>query len=304
MIKILAVLFLATSAFAADLQSQLQAMASAYQGKVAVYAKDLKSGATVAINADTPVPTASVIKLPIMIEAMYQVKAGKLHLDDKVTVTKDDQVGGSGVLNALQPGLQLTLEDAITLMIITSDNTAANLVMDRVGIPAVNDRLTAMGLKNTHLYKKVFKPATGLLPDDYKTFGLGKTTAREMAIALESIERCDLKDAPLCKLMLDILEKQQWRNGIPHYFDGGESSVHPESIANKTGSLDEVRNDAGIVFTKTSGPIIISVFTWDNRDHRWNAENAGEMLIANIARLVVETWAQPEKTAVPDSGHN
>src|SRR5512146_259293 len=112
------ILALVSTATAADLQKDLDALASQYQGKVAFFAKDLKTGQTVAVDADEPVQTASVIKLPIMIEAMYQVKQGKLRLDQQLTLTKDNQVPGSGVLQFMDPGLRVTLKDAMTLMII------------------------------------------------------------------------------------------------------------------------------------------------------------------------------------------
>ena len=284
------VLALTGSAFAADLQHDLAALAAKYQGKVALFAKDLKTGKTVAVDADEPVQTASVIKLPIMIEAFYQVKAGKLKLDQKLPLTKDNQVPGSGVLQFMDPGLQVTLKDAVTLMIILSDNTATNVVIDAVGIPSVNQRLATLGLKNTYLYKKVFKPAEGPTPPDQKKFGLGKTTAREMAEAMESIYRCDLGDKDLCKTMLEILRNQQDRNSVPRYLESGDTSEKPSAIANKTGALDDVRNDVALVETK-SAPIVISVFTWDNKDQRWTPENDAELLIANMAKNVVAAWA-------------
>src|SRR5712671_6527366 len=111
------IVFTASCAFAADLQQQLEALANAHQGKVALYAKQLKTGATVAIDAETPVKTASVIKLPIMIEAFSEAKAGKLNLGERLALTKDNQVPGSGILTALSPGLTPTVEDAVTLMI-------------------------------------------------------------------------------------------------------------------------------------------------------------------------------------------
>ncbi len=159
--KLIVLLLLAHSAAAADLQKQLDGMAAAYHGKLALFAKNLKTGETVAIRADEPVQTASVIKLPIMLEAMYQVRAGKHRLDERLRLTEGNQVAGSGVMMLLDPGLQPTLKDTMTLMIVLSDNTATNVMIDAVGIPAVNARLAAMGLKNTYLYKKVSKPPTG-----------------------------------------------------------------------------------------------------------------------------------------------
>jgi len=280
------------NAFAADLQKELNALAAEHHGKVAFYAKDLKTSATVAIDPDMPVSTASVIKLPIMVEAFYQVKAGKHRLDERLKLTKENQVEGSGVLTLLQPGLEPTLQDAITLMITQSDNTATNMVIDAIGIPAVNERIAAMGLKNTYLYKKVFMPPQGPTPPDQKKFGLGKTTAREMAQVLESIERCDLKDAALCKQMIGILKNQNVRTMIPRYLETVDTTETDSAIGNKTGSLDEVRNDVGIVYTK-HGPIIISAFTYDNADHSWSVDNTAEILVSKMAKAVIDAWAPP-----------
>src|SRR5258706_6674687 len=269
------ILLTATCTFGADLQQQLEALANAHQGKVALYAKQLKTGATVAINAETPVKTASVIKLPIMIEAFSEAKAGKLNLGDRLKLTKDNQVPGSGILTALSPGLAPTVEDAITLMIQLSDNTATNMVIDKIGIAPVDQMLAATGMKNTYLYKKVFKPADGPMPADQKQFGLGKTTAHEMADIMASIDRCDLGDAALCKRMLDILNGQHDRDYIPRYIAASDASEKRSAIANKTVALDDTRTDVALVYT-TGGPIVISIFTWENKDQSWTSENQAQ----------------------------
>ncbi len=289
-LAILSLLAIAIPGRAADLQSDLDKMAATHQGKVAVFAKNLKTGETVAINADMAVPTASVIKLPIMIEAFYQAKSGKLHLDEKLNLTKDDQVEGSGVLGYIQPDVTLSLLDAITLMMIVSDNTGTNMALDHIGISAVNARIAAMGMKNTYLYKKVFKPASGPMPPDQPKFGLGKTTAREMAKILESVQRCDLKDQALCDMMMKIMRGQQNHNMIPRYIENDPGVPHPEWIADKIGALDELRADVALVQYKDT-PIILSIFTVGNKDQRWSPDNAGEVLIASMAKRIAEAWA-------------
>src|SRR4051812_16759268 len=216
---IIAGCLITATAFATDLKSDLEQLTAKHQGKVALFAKNLKTGETVAINADEPVQTASVIKLPVLIEAFYQSKAGKLDLAKKLNVTKEEQVPGSGILAYIQPDVTLSLLDTITLMMIVSDNTATNMTLDQVGIPNVNARIAAMGLKNTYLYKKVFRKADGPMPSDQPKFGLGKTTAREMAEALESIYRCDLKDQALCDQMLKIMRGQQDHSMVPRYIE-------------------------------------------------------------------------------------
>lgn len=274
----------------ASLQSKIEALSAQHHGKLALYVENLKTADTIAIDPDLPVPTASVIKLPILIEAMTQVKTGKHKLDEKITLRKDDTVQGSGILQFFDTPLAITFKDDLTFMIIESDNTATNLMIDQLGIKNVNDRITEMGLKDTYLYKKVFKPATGPMPADQKKFGLGKTTAHEMAKVMESIVRCDLHDQTLCDAMLHMLRNQQYRNLVPHYIETSDTSEGLSLIANKTGSLDEVRNDVAVVYSK-NGPIIISAFTYDNADKSWNNDNAAELLVAHIAKTVMEAWS-------------
>lgn len=291
--QLLIVLALCSSVFAATdtaLQTKIEAMAAKHRGKLALYTANLKTGDVLAIDADTPVPTASVIKLPILVEAMQQVKAGKHRLDEKIDLDKENVVQGSGILQFFDLPLTVTLKDALTFMIIESDNTATNMVIDQVGIKNVNDNAVRMGLKDTYLYKKVYKPATGPMPADQKKFGLGKTTAREMAKVMQSIVDCDLHDAKLCQAMLYMLRNQQYRNMVPHFIETSDTSEGLSLIGNKTGSLDEVRNDVAVVYSK-NGPIVISAFTYENQDKSWNNDNAAELLIANIAKVVVETWS-------------
>jgi beta-lactamase class A len=288
-----------------SLAERVHAIATEHHGDVALFAENLTTHETVAISPDTPVQTASVIKLAILYEALEQVREGKVHFEDRITVTKAEQVPGSGVLLFFDTPLSLTLRDALTMMIVMSDNTASNLVMDHLGIPNVNARIAKLGLKDTYLYKKIFTPApTGIvMPADQKKFGLGKTTAREMAALMTKIVRCELAepgnpaqatDAALCNVALKMLHAQFYRNAIPRYLDGMPGATG-DSIANKTGSLDAVRNDVAAVSTK-KGMVIISAFTFNNQDHSWGAEQEGELTIAKLARTIVETWS-PEGLA-------
>jgi beta-lactamase class A len=288
-----------TGAVDAGLQQELAALATQHHGKVAVYATQLNTGKSVAIDADRPVQTASVIKLTILFEAMEQVRAGKARWDEKLTLAKGDAVSGSGVLTFFDAPLTLTLKDVLTMMVIVSDNTATNLAIDRFGVDAVNARIAWMGLKDTHLYKKIGKPATGPMPADQSKFGLGKTTAREMAMVMERIGRCELAgpgeaalpgDAAICEVALKMLRNQFYRDTIPRYLEKLDSSETGSGIASKTGSLNAVRADVAIVAGKT-GPMVLSIFTYDNEDKGWTADNEGEVLIGRLAKAIVETWS-------------
>ncbi len=287
---IFALLLAAVPASSTELGRKIGKIAAQHKGKVAVYAKNLQTGDTVAIDQGKPVATASVIKLPLMLQAFEHVKAGKIRLSDPVELTKENQVPGSGVLGMLDPGLKLTVKDVITLMITLSDNTATNMLIDLVGLKPTNDMLANMGLKNTYFYKKVYKKAEGPQPPDQKQFGLGKTTAEEMAKVMESIYRCDLGDRELCKTMITIMRNQQYRNMVPRYIESEDTSEDLSAIADKIGALDEVRNDVALVYTK-QGPVIISIFTYDNADKSWTPENRAEIMMGRMAKTIVDTWS-------------
>jgi beta-lactamase class A len=284
----------------AALEASLRATAAAHQGKIAVYAEDLTTGKTVAIDADTPVQTASVIKLTVLYEALQQIREGKAHFEDKITLTHDDQVSGSGILPLFDTPQTLTFKDVLTLMIVVSDNTATNLAIDHLGLKNIDDRIVSLGLKNTWLYKKVYKPPVGPMPADQKVFGLGKTTAREMASVMKRFVACDLNppgstsaptaaDHALCDVAMHMLKNQFYRNSIPRYLETLDTTEGDSSIGNKTGALDAVRNDVGVVFTK-HGPVIISEFTYENHDQSWTPDNEGEVVMAKMAKQIVDAW--------------
>ncbi len=290
------------SALTATLQSNI----AGFHGKVSLYAKDLATGRSVAIDADETVPTASVIKLTVLYDALQQIRAGRVHFDDKLTLRKQDQVPGSGVLLFFDTPQTLTLKDALTLMIAVSDNTGTNLAIDHLGLKAIDDTITAapptgLGLRNTWLYKKVYQPADGPQPPDQAEFGLGKTTAREMASVMERFVACKLgprpasstgqvpSDKDLCDAAMHMLKVQQDREMIPRSLEAIDTSEKDSAIADKIGTLDHVRNDVGAVYTK-HGTILISAFTHDNADTSWTPDNQAELLIAKMAKEIVDAW--------------
>lgn len=265
-----------------NLNARLASQSAGYAGKLALYAADLRTGKTVAINADTPVPTASVIKLTVLYDAVKDIEEGRASFADRLTLTKANQVEGSGVLGLFDTPLTVTLKDALTMMVVVSDNTATNLVIDRLGLSNIDNRIESLGLKNTWLYKKVFMPPTPPVPADQPQFGLGKTTAREMAEVMERFATCNSIPQPLCQGAIAMLKNQTDRDAIPRY----QGSLE---VANKTGAVDQVRNDVAIVYAK-NGPIVISAFTYDNKDDRWTPDNTAQLLIARLAKTIVDTW--------------
>jgi beta-lactamase class A len=283
----------------AQLDVQLQSIAATHHGMVAVYAHNLKTGQTASLVPDQPVKTASVIKMGILLDAAEQIRAGHASLSEKLVLTKPNQVEGSGVLGQLTAPLTLTLGDTLHLMVVLSDNTATNMAIDRLGIEHINATLRPAGLKQTVLYKKVYVPATGPMPADQPQFGLGKTTAREMASIMQRLAECRLNldggspqagDGPLCGALLHMLRNQQDRESLPRYLEALDTSEHGSAIANKTGALDQVRNDVALIATK-SGPVVIAGFTWGNEDQRWTGDNEAEKTLGKLAQAIVQRWS-------------
>jgi beta-lactamase class A len=184
-------------------------------------------------------------------------------------------------------------------MVIVSDNTATNMAIDRLGLAHINSTLRAAGLRQTVLYKKVYVPATEPMPPDQKKFGLGKTTAREMASIMERLATCRLpldKSAPqpadgkICGTILHMLRNQQDRDSLPRYLETLDTSENGSAIGNKTGALNQVRNDVALISTK-SGPVVIAAFTWDNEDQRWTGDNQAEQTLGKLAKAIIDRWS-------------
>lgn len=286
-VALASVVLLAGPASAADLESRIAPLVKAHKGKVAVAVKHLKTGEEFYLNADEAMPTASLIKLPIMVEAYWQVQEAKVKLDTKLTLAKDDKVPGSGVLtNHFSDGATFSLRDAVRLMIVFSDNTATNMVLDQIGIPSTNTRMEALGLKNTKVNAKVFKGSTTSI-DKARTdkYGLGSTTAKEMVRLLELIETGKAVAPEACKEMLVHLKACDDKEKMVRFLPAGTV------VAHKSGSVNASKTDAGIIYTK-SGPVAVCVLTDGNDDKRWVSDNAAQVLIGKVAKEAFDHYGE------------
>ncbi len=284
-----------------SLQSAVQQIVQQHHGSVALFAQQLNTGKQLALGADTPVQTASTIKLTLLWTLLREVALGHAQWSEPISLHPGEAVAGAGVLHFLDAPVTLTLKDVTTMMVILSDNTATNLLIDRFPTAAVNANMTALGLRNTWFYKKISVPATGPMPADQPKFGLGKTTPREIASVMERIGRCDLnlpgqpgldqsKANAACKIALDMLRSQFYRDTIPRYLDALDSAEAANGIASKTGSLNATRSDVALIAGK-SGPIMLAVYTYNNAAQGWSVDNEGEVTIAKIAKAVVTAWS-------------
>ena len=273
---------------AADsLDSRLMPLIEAHQGKVAVAVKNLKTGESFAYHADEPMTTASLIKFPIMVEAYRQAAEKRVDLDAPVTLTKADKVPGSGILTAhFSEGATFPLRDAIHLMIVYSDNTATNLVLDRIGIGATAESMEKLGYPNTKAHSKVFRRDTTIDLERSQRFGIGSTTASEMVRLCEALQKGELVSPEASAEMRKHLEACDDKDKFPRFLPPGTK------VAFKTGSVDASKTAAGIIDTP-GGPVAVCVMTEGNKDQRWVTDNAGNRLCADVARVVYDQYPTP-----------
>lgn len=255
-----------------------------FRGELYFAAKDLSSGQVLEYRGDAAVQTASVIKVPVLIELFAQASERRLILSDVVAYTGENRVPGTGILQDLGPGLHLTLRDLAVLMTVLSDNTATNVLIDRLSLNAINGRLQQLGLPRTRLFKKVFKEAPPGLNEEEKKWGLGVTTPREMMQLMEKLHRKELVDMASSEAMLEILSRQRNRDNIPRYLYG--EAWKDLRIAHKTGALNRVRNDVGIVYTP-DGDYILSLFAQQSEDQKWTPDNAASLALGQLAKAIL-----------------
>lgn len=272
------------------LATRILPLIAAHQGKVAVAVKHLGTGESFADNDDEEMPTASLIKFMIMLEVYLQVSEGKIKLGDMLTLKKADMVPGSGILTYhFSEGATFSLRDATRLMIVYSDNTATNMVLDHIGLSSTNQRLDAWSFPKTRLNAKVFMGgSTSLDPVRTKKFGLGSTTARETVLLLEKVHEGKIVSKEVCQEMLGHMKKCDDKLKLKRFLS------EKIEIAHKSGTVSDARTDAGILYLP-SGPVAICVLTSQNADKSFRDDNAANVLIGRVAQQVVEHFATPKK---------
>ncbi len=203
------------------------------------------SSVAMSVNAEKPVPSASVIKLPIMVEVMEQVKAGTLDLSEIHILTDSEKAGGDGVLKNYSHRSRISYADLLRLMLVYSDNTATNIFINELGMAAINARIRAMGLTGTRLNRVMMDTVAARQGRD------NYVTAADMNRLLSQLYQHRLATPALCEQMLDILKQNEDTLTIPRLL--------PKSVvvAHKTGTLAYVRADAGIVYARQ--PFLLTV---------------------------------------------
>jgi beta-lactamase class A len=272
----------------ASLDAAIKAEVAATKGSVWLYAKNLDTGATFSLRGDERVRTASTIKVPILVALYAEVADGKAKWDQELVVSKDKKVSGSGVLTEFADGTKITLRDAANLMIVVSDNTATNLVLDAVSPDTVNARMDALGLTHTRAVRKLGGGSPSKVNDDpvWRLYGLGISTPHEMVTLLERLERGEIVSPAASSEIIETLKREQYGDGIGR-------TLYDVPIASKLGALDRLRSDIGIVYTRR-GRIAMAITVDDMPEIHYAPDNPGLLLISRLSLLLLDGLAMPD----------
>ncbi len=227
----------------AALRHTLDSIADAHHGVVGYSIIDLETGSRISRRGDETFPTASLIKVSILVTVYDLVARGQLSLDDPLTVLKIDQVPGSGIIQFLHNGTVLTVHDAAWLMSTISDNTATNLLLDRIIIRRVWAKMDSLGLQHTRVHSKSFLRNSSVAMDSSVKYGLGVTTPNEMAHLFELLALGKAVNPTADSAMLDILEHNTTDFMLQRYAGGARA-------AHKDGETDAVRTECTLWYLR------------------------------------------------------
>jgi beta-lactamase class A len=274
-----------------DVQQRIGELAAGFSGELAVAATNLATGEQVAFEADRVHATASTIKVPILVEVFRQAREGTLSLDERIELRAEERVGGSGILKELGGGLNPTIQDIATLMVVVSDNTATNMLIDRVGgVERVNRTMRELGLETIDLRTRIDFDRIG---PDIDRFAVA--APRELARLVELLLRGEVVDADASKAMLDIMRRQQYLDQVPRYLDfnpyarevGARNTI---DVLSKTGFSTGTRVDMGAVFLPEDVTFAYCVSSQECKDESFAAENEGSVVNGLVGRLLLEHW--------------
>lgn len=275
----------------ARLESNIDRITRSVNAKWAIYIKCLETGEEIAINADEQMDTMSVIKIPLMVEAFRQIEEGKFALTDRVTLTDAAKRPGTGVIRSLDPGVQLTVKDLLTLMIIVSDNTATDMIYDKVGgAEPVNQLMESWGLKSIHATgtAEAWFKILAASPDRQKfeaerAHPFGLTSARDMGKLLEKIERGEAVSKKSSEMMLNMMRGQVYTTRMPKYVTGYR-------IPHKTGDfMPYIGNDVGILESRNRNIVLVILDA-----HHTGVGTYLEDAVGRIAELVGNYFGQEQ----------
>jgi len=273
----------------ASLRRTLDSLAATDHGVVGYSIHDLDTGEELERQGDETFPTASLIKVPILVTLFDLVEHGEISLDDPLTVLHIDKVPGSGEVQFLHDGAIITVHDAAWYMITISDNTATNLLLDRVIIRRVWQKMESLGLPHTKVHSKTFLRITSVAMDSSAKYGLGVSTPNEMARLFMLLAAGKAVSPRADSTMLDILEHNEDNTLLERYLDGVR-------VARKTGAVDDARTECSLMYLRSR--VVACVFTKENQDQRWILDSEPQLTMAKMGAAIARAWGLPDKASV------
>ncbi len=269
-------------------EERIDALVRSFSGRLGYHAVHLDWGSELELRADEAFPTASVIKVAVACAALDLVRRRLASLDDVLLLPPPGtRVAGAGVLKQLDLD-RLSLRDAIELMITVSDNAATNAVIERCGgRDAVNAAIPRLGLRETRLLGAIdFSHVTHDLAG-----GMGVSTPREQTTLLASLARDEILSADLCADLRGVLERQHFQDQLPRWlgwnpyaqYHGRDQVLH---VASKSGELDGIRADVGLVRHADKGTLALAVFTTGSGDTRETVDVEGALAVAECSAAI------------------
>ncbi len=265
----------------AKLHRALDSISAAHHGVVGYAVTNLETGERLSRLGDEPFPTASLIKVPIAVALLDQVALGQVSLDDRITVLRIEKVPGAGVLQFLHDGAEITIRDALWLMLTLSDNTATNLLLSRVEIRRVWEAMEKRGLPRTKVHSKVFLRLASVAMDSSVKYGLGVSTPNEMSRLFSMLADGKAVSPAADSVLLDVLDHNEDGQLLQRYVEGIRAP-------HKTGATDAVRTECSVFYLQTR--VVACVFTRENVDQRWVLDSEPQRTMAEFGRVVTAAW--------------
>lgn len=263
------------------LEDKLRQLTADFKGDVGIYVKQLKTGKTVAIQADSIFPTASMVKIPILIGIMDKLNKKELSYHQPLIYKDSLLYEGEDILGSFKDGETIQLAKIMMLMMTTSDNTASLWLQSLAGTGTrINELMAQLGLEHTRVNSR-----TPGRKENQQVYGWGQTTPREMVTLMEMIYRGQVIDKAASDQMLRIMGRNFW--------DEEAISVHPPTvfIASKNGAVNASRSETLLVMAP-KGPYIFSIITKNQQDQSWEPENEGWVLARKVAALLWERYGK------------
>jgi beta-lactamase class A len=258
------------------LQKEIEQLIQGFNGDIGIYVKSLKTGKTVMYNADTIFPTASMVKVPILIGLMDKINKGQLNYHQTFTYRDSLLYAGEDILGSFKNNEPIHLSKIIMLMLTTSDNTASLWLQSIAGTGTrINEILDSLGLKNTRVNSR-----TPEREANRNLYGWGQTTPKEMATIFEKLYYGQIINDSISKKMIRLLGRNYWD-------EEAIGEIPPMIfVASKNGAVNASRSETLLVMAKE--PYIFSVITKNQKDQSWEFNNEGWVLTRKISKLLFQ----------------